>query len=532
MSRQVTVFDSTLRDGAQSEGISFSINDKLNIVRALDHLGVQYIEAGNPGSNPKDIEFFEKTKGMKLKNACLVAFGSTRRKNIKSSEDTNLKALLQAGTNAVAIFGKSWDLHVTDIISATLEENLKMIEDTVRFMKEQGKKVIYDAEHFFDGCKANKDYALETLKAAVAGGADVLVLCDTNGGFFPDDIFSITQDVVKLFPGTEIGIHCHNDGGMAVANSIMAVLAGAAHVQGTLTGIGERCGNANLSSVIANLQLKRGFHCIPKEKLSNLTDTARTIAEISNITLNTNEPYVGKSAFAHKAGMHVDGVLKETVSFEHVHPDDVGNERRFLISEMVGRTALLNKISGYAPGFTKDSPELKNIMDELKIMEQEGYQYEGAESSFELFIRKHIGRYKPFFKLINFKVINEQPAIEGIFASAIVKIRVGNKTEICASEGSGPVHAMDKALRQALEVFYPSVKEMRLTDYKVRVMESKSGTAAKVRVLIETSDNECSWTTVGVSTDIILASWQALVDSIEYKLIKDAENYLGSLNKN
>jgi 2-isopropylmalate synthase len=523
MKTRLAVFDTTLRDGAQSEGISFSVNDKLNILRSLDNLGVKYIEAGNPGSNPKDIAFFEKAGAMHLKTACLVAFGSTRRKNTAAQEDTNLQALLNARTKAVAIFGKSWDLHVTDIIGATLAENLLMIEETIAFLKQAGREVIFDAEHFFDGYRANPAYAMETLQAAHRGGADSLVLCDTNGGFFPDNIFRIVQEVTDAFPDTEIGIHCHNDGGMAVANSVMAVLAGARQVQGTLNGIGERCGNANLASIIPNLQIKRNFECIPEENLQDLTDTARAIAEIANMPLQSNEPYVGKSAFAHKAGMHVDGVLKDSVSFEHVNPDIVGNERRFLVSEMAGRTALLNKISHIVPTLTKDSAELKQIVDDLKRMEQEGYQFEGAESSFELFIRKHTGLYRPFFRLINFKVINEQPEIEGTFATAMIKIQVGDKTEIRASEGTGPVHALDKALRQALEVFYPSVTEMRLIDYKVRVMESRTGTAAKVRVLIESSDADGSWTTVGVSTDIIEASWMALVDSIEYKLIRDTE---------
>ncbi|WP_058486616.1 citramalate synthase [Defluviitalea phaphyphila] len=523
MARKIAIFDSSLRDGAQGEGISFSVEDKLKIVKTLDELGVAYIEAGNPGSNPKDLEFFNRVKQMKLVNAKLAAFGSTRRRNISVEEDNNVQSLLKADTEVVVIFGKSWDFHVTDILKTSLEENLNMIRETLSFFKDKGKEVIFDAEHFFDGYKANPEYAMKALFAAVEGGADTLVLCETNGGAFPNEIYEITKKVVETFD-VKIGIHTHDDGGMAVANAIMAVEAGATHVQGTFIGFGERCGNANLSTIIGNLQLKKNFECIPKEQMKNLTKVARKIAEIANVSLSDGMPYVGKSAFAHKGGMHIDGVSKSSNSFEHINPELVGNERRFLMSEVAGRTTILSKLQKINPNITKDSKEAKEIIDKLKELEYKGYQFEGAESSFELIVRKQLGKYKPFFELEHFKIIGEQPSENGKFSStAMIKINVDGEVEITAAEGDGPVNALDKALRKALEVFYPGLKQIHLTDYKVRVLDTKTATAAKVRVLIETTDGEDIWTTVGVSSDIIEASWIALVDSIEYKLIKDIE---------
>ncbi|NMA84325.1 MAG: citramalate synthase [Epulopiscium sp.] len=523
MTKKIYVFDSTLRDGAQAEGISFSVKDKIKIVKALDQLGVDYIEAGNPGSNPKDLEFFEKIKDTSLQNSKLIAFGSTRRRDISVEEDKNIQSLLQAGTSAVAIFGKSWDFHVTNIINTTLKENLNMIRDTVAFFKNQGKEVIFDAEHFFDGYKANSAYALKALQAAVDGGADCLVLCETNGGMFPQEVYDITQKVVESF-SVPIGIHTHNDGGMAVANSIMAIEAGAVHVQGTYIGFGERSGNANLSTIIANLQLKKRYSCILEEQMVNLTPTARYIAEVANINLDDKEPYVGRSAFAHKAGMHIDGVNKASHSFEHVHPSSVGNERRLLMSEVAGRSTILSKIQSISPNITKEDPVVQKIMDRVKELEHRGYQFEGAESTFELIVRKQLGKYKPFFEIEYFKTIGEHPAKNSEFgSSAMIKISVDGKEEISAAEGDGPVNALDKALRRALEVFYPELKEVYLTDYKVRVLDTKGATAAKVRVLIESTDGQDIWTTVGVSADIIEASLIALVDSIEYKLLKNIE---------
>lgn len=520
--KQIWIFDSTLRDGAQAEGISFSVPDKLKIVKALDELGINYIEAGNPGSNPKELEFFQEVRQLTLKNAKLTSFGSTRRRDIAVEDDRNVQSLLAADTPVVAIFGKGWDFHVTDIINTSLAENLNMIKETVAFFKSKDKEVVYDAEHFFDGYHSNPEYALKTLQAAYEGGADVLCLCDTNGGGFPQDVYEITKKVVEMFP-VVVGIHAHNDGGMAVANSIMAVEAGATHVQGTFNGLGERCGNANLCTIIPNLQLKKGHSCIPAELMERLTSTARQIGEIANISLNERDPYVGKSAFAHKAGMHIDGVNKASHSFEHIPPDAVGNQRRILMSEVAGRGTVLAKLSKLAPQLTKDSPEVDDMLQALKDLEHEGYQFEAAESSFELFVRKHLGKYKPFFELIHFKILGEQPSEAGFSSSAMIKLSVEGKEEITAADGDGPVHALDKALRKALEVFYPELREVHLTDYKVRVLETSTATASKVRVLIESTDGRDYWTTVGVSSDIIEASWIALVDSIEHKLLKDME---------
>lgn len=523
MGRKIDIYDSTLRDGAQSEGISFSVLDKLNIVKVLDDMGVPFIEAGNPGSNPKDLEFFEEVKKIKLKQAKLVAFGSTRRKGILAKDDQNVQSILKADTEYVAIFGKSWDFHVTDIINTTLEENIEMIEDTIQFMNEQGKKVVYDAEHFFDGYKNNKEYALLTLVTAAKAGVDSIVLCDTNGGTSPQEIATITKDVVSKIKGS-IGIHCHDDLGCAVANSLLAVEAGADHVQGTMIGFGERCGNANLSLIIGNLQIKKDYQCLPADKIETMTSVAMFIAETANIVLNPGMGFVGKHAFTHKGGMHIDGINKNTKSFEHISPELVGNERRFLMSEVAGRTLLLKKVQKIVPSIEKDSPETKLLMDKLKVLEHEGYQFEGAESTFELVIRKQLGKYKPFFEMKYFKIMGEKPSVDQNFSAyAMVKINVDGEDKISAAEGDGPVNALDMALRKALESFYPSLKKVHLTDYKVRVLDSKEATAAKVRVLITSSDGENTWSTVGVSTDVIDASLVALIDSIEVKLIRDLE---------
>lgn len=524
--RTVEIFDSTLRDGAQGEGISFSVQDKLNIVKTLDELGISYIEAGNPGSNPKDLEFFQEVKKIKLQNARLVAFGATRRKDISVESDVNLQSLLVAETSHVAIFGKSWDFQVREILKASLEENLSMIYETVAFLTKNNRKVIFDAEHFFDGYKANPEYALMSLKSAVKGGAICLSLCDTNGGTMPSQIKEIVEKVVKEFApeGVTIGIHTHNDTGMAVANSVIAVEAGAGQVQGTFIGIGERTGNANLSTIIPNLELKLGYKCLPEGNIRLLTPYARRIAEIANVTLEETMPYVGQTAFAHKAGMHIDAVTKNTTAYEHVSPELVGNERVFLMSEVAGRSMIIEKIKKFDKTITKDSPVAAAIIQQVKELEHEGYQFEGADGSFELLVRKAIGKYQPFFKLHYYKILGEQPPLDKSLCSfAQLKIEVDGKEEITAGEGDGPVHALDVALRKALEHFFPAVADIRLTDYKVRVLDSKSATAARVRVLIESTDGVDQWATVGVSPDVMAASWQALVDSFEYKLIKDVE---------
>lgn len=518
--KKVQIFDSTLRDGAQGENVNFSVEDKLNVMKALDDFGIDFIEVGNPASNPKDLEFFKRAEECPPKHAKLVAFGSTRRKNISCGEDANLCTLAETSAEYVSVFGKSWDMHATEIINTTLEENLCMISDTVRYLTEKGKKVFFDAEHFFDGFKANPDYALKTLKAAEEAGAVAAVLCDTNGGCFPDEIAEITQKAIEAV-NIPIGIHCHNDTDCAVANSIAAVKAGASQVQGTITGIGERCGNTNLSCVIANLQLKLGIQCVPKESEAKLTQLARYVAEVCNMKLAGSMPYVGKSAFAHKGGMHADGVRKNSRSFEHIPPEAVGNKRNILLSEVAGRSAILHRINEIDSTLTKDSPETKAIIDLLKDMEFKGYQYEAAEASFELLVKKYLGKIENFFDISYFKIIGEKAGELQNPSSAIVKVAVNGKTEIAADEGDGPVNAIDKALRQALTVFYPSVADVHLIDYKVRVIDGSAATAANVRVLIESTDGKDIWNTVGASTDVINASVTALTDSIEYKLMKD-----------
>ena len=518
---KVEVFDTTLRDGAQARGISFSVKGKIAVTQALDAFGIDYIEAGNPGSNPKDLEFFELVKSVELKHSKLVAFGSTRRKDVAPEEDQNLISLLQAGTEYVSIFGKSWDFHVTDIIKTTLENNLEMIKDTLLFLKSKGKKVIFDAEHFFDGYKNNPEYALEALKAAKDGGAEILTLCDTNGGCFPEEISRITKEVKEKLGDIKIGIHAHNDMGFGVANSIAAVEAGALQVQGTFLGYGERCGNANLSTIIANLQLKKDYELVPREKLGLLTSTARIIAEISNITIEDSMPYIGKNAFAHKGGMHIDGVSKASHSFEHINPELVGNEREFLLSEVSGRSTILEEIRRVDKDIQRDSEATAGIIERLKELEYQGYQFEGAKATFELVIRKYLGKYKPFFDLVYFDVKGNYIG-KKYYSTAVVKVKVKDQIELTVAEGDGPVNALDQALRIALERFYPELKEMHLIDYKVRVLKGEeNATASKVRVLIESADAKNSWTTIGVSTDIIEASWIALVDSIEYKLIQE-----------
>lgn len=532
MTHQIELFDSTLRDGAQAEGIYFSVDDKLNIVKKLDKLGVHYIEAGNPSSNPKELEFFERVQKLDLSCSKLVAFGATRRKNTAASEDPNCMALIGANTDIISIFGKSWDLHVTDVLRTTLEENLAMIYDTVLFFTSHGKEVFFDAEHFFDGYKNNPDYAMSTLETAAKAGAARLVLCDTNGGNFPHEIAKVTELVCGTL-SVPVGVHCHNDMGCAVANSISAVQSGAVQVQGTYIGFGERCGNANLSTLIPALQLKLGYQCIPAQKLRRITHTARYIAEIANYTLPASTPVVGSSAFTHKGGMHVDGVQKLHKSFESIQPELVGNERNILVSEVAGRTAVANALARLDQTVTRDSPVTFEVVEELKDLEHRGYQFESASASLEIFLLKKLGLWKPFFELEKFRIIGEQQNVSrgGRQSSvAMIKVRVAEMAEVTAAEGDGPVHALDCALRKALEVFYPTLAQTRLIDFKVRVIEQRAATASIVRVLIVTTDGSAVWTTVGASADIIEASWDALVDSVQYKLLQDSRK--GTLQMN
>jgi len=526
-STPLEILDTTLRDGAQGEGIAFSVQDKLDVVRALDDLGIAWIEAGNPGSNPKDMEFFRLIGNLKLEHAKLCAFGATRKKGVKASEDPGVLNLLDAQTQAVVIFGKSWDLHVTEVLRVSHEENLAMISETITFLKEKGKQVFYDAEHFFDGWKANPEYALTTLKTAMTAGAERIILCDTNGGTFPDTIEKAVKEAAKIIGDNNeclLGIHAHNDADMASANTINAVLSGCRHVQGTLVGFGERCGNTSLAAVMPSLELKLGFRCLPEGKMEMLSEITQIIAETANVAVPGNMPYVGSHAFTHKAGMHADGILKVSRSFEHIDPSLVGNDRNFLMSEVGGRSAIAERAKKIDPSITRDHPVAAALAQKLKNLESEGWQFEGADGSFDLLVRRELGRYKPLFNIEAYRVVSEHPTGETIACShAWVKVHVDGQEEIAAAEGDGPVNAMDGALRRALKHFYPELQEVRLTDYKVRVIDGNAATAAKVRVLITSSDGKQSWTTVGVSEDIIEASRSALVDSIEYKLIDEIE---------
>ncbi|MBE6884858.1 MAG: citramalate synthase [Ruminococcaceae bacterium] len=515
----IQIFDTTLRDGIQGANVSYSVEDKLNILRSLDKFGIGYIEAGTPFSNPKEQRFFELAVQRRMRHARLVAFGSTHRRGMTAENDEACLALLSAETPAVTIFGKSWDFHAQEVLGVSNAENLEMIENTVSFFKSRGREVFFDAEHFFDGYKNNPGYAVDTLIAAQRAGADKIILCDTCGGCFPDEIHTILSAVAKKL-NRPVGVHFHNDVGCADANALMAVKAGADLIQGTFIGIGERCGNTNLSSVIPSLQLKLGHHCIPEENLPNLTRTANRIAEITNIIPDSSLPYIGRNAFAHKGGMHVDGVLKNPTTFEHISPDTVGNSRHFLVSEVSGRSAAVNILHKLGSNVSRTSEETSLLINALKQKENNGYQFESAAASVELLALKALGEYKPTFSLIHYNTSGRMPVTDGEnSATALLKIRVGDSVEVTGAEGDGPVNALDMALRRALEVFYPRLKNVRLSDYKVRVMNPGAATAANVRVLIDSTDGITSWTTVGVSTDIIEASWLALVDSMEYYLL-------------
>ncbi|MBS1248507.1 MAG: (R)-citramalate synthase [Chloroflexi bacterium] len=517
----ISIYDTTLRDGTQSEGISLSVNDKLKIARRLDQFGIDTIEGGWPGSNPKDAEFFERARSLDLENAQIAAFGSTRRKDTLPEDDANLQALLAAGTPVVTLVGKSWELHVHDVLETTPEENLAMIEESVAYMQAHGKEVVYDAEHFFDGYKANPDYALGTLRAAAEAGADVLVLCDTNGGSLPWEIGEITGQVGQELD-TPLGVHAHNDGGNGTANTLAAVHAGAVHVQGTVNGYGERVGNANLCTIIPNLQLKMGLPCIPPENLAGLADLSYYVDEVANQTPNPYLPFVGKKAFAHKGGIHVAAVLKNEDAYQHIDPALVGNHRRTLVSELSGRGNVIDKAHEF--GLDVNREQARAVVKEIKELEAQGFTFESAEASVNLMVRRNQPHYQKPFELIDFMVVVEHRQGRGVFAEATVKVRIGDRVFHTAAEGNGPVNALDAALRKALVDVYPRLKEIRLDDYKVRILDSESGTAANVRVLIDTKNGKDRWSTVGASTNIIEASWRALADSMEHALLKEQGN--------
>ncbi len=519
--KKIEIYDTTLRDGTQAEDITFSVEDKLRITEKLDELGVHFVEGGWPGSNPKDAEYFRKVKKLPLHNTRVVAFGSTHRASLPVDRDPNIRALLDANTGAITVFGKTWDFHATHALKVSLERNLELIHDTLSYLRPEVDLLIFDAEHFYDGYRANPEYALKCLMVAQEAGADRIVLCDTNGGSLPHQVSEITRKVKKALK-TPIGIHAHNDTDCAVANSIMAVKAGAVHVQGTINGLGERCGNANLCSIIPNLQLKMGLRCISDEQLRKLREVSRFVNELANLRHFKRQPYVGDSAFAHKGGVHVSAIEKHPETYEHIRPELVGNSRRILISDLAGRSNILRKTEEFGILLKKDSPLLAEILHQVKELENQGFQFEAAEASFELLVKKIMGLHRRFFDLIGFRVIVEKRSeTEEPISEATIMVRVGGHIEHTAATGNGPVNALDNALRKALEKFYPELKQVRLYDYKVRVLTAGRGTAAKVRVLIESGDDGSRWGTVGVSENIIEASWQALVDSIEYKLMRE-----------
>ena len=519
----VKLYDTTLRDGTQAEDISFLVEDKIRIAHKLDENGIHYIEGGWPGSNPKDITFFKEIRKEKLQQAKIAAFGSTRRAKITPDKDQNIRTLVEAKSDVVTIFGKTWDFHVHEALRISLEENLDLINDSLVYLKAHVPEVIYDAEHFFDGFRANPGYAIKTLQAAEAAGVDCVCLCDTNGGNLPHDIAAII-DEVRQHISTPLGIHTHNDGECAVANSLMAVQHGIVHVQGTINGFGERCGNANLCSIIPALKLKLKRECVTDEQLRHLRDLSRYVFEIANLPPHKHQPYVGNSAFAHKGGVHVSAIQRHPETYEHIRPEQVGNSTRVLVSDLSGRSNILVKAQEFHINLDSKDPVTLEILEDIKEMENRGYQFEGAEASFEILMKKALGTHKKFFSVIGFRVIDEKRhEDQKPLAEATIMVRVGGKVEHTAAEGNGPVNALDNALRKALEKFYPRLKEMKLLDYKVRVLPAGQGTASSTRVLIESGDKEARWGTVGVSENIIEASYQALLDAIEYKLHKDDE---------
>jgi 2-isopropylmalate synthase len=523
MMPSIKIYDTTLRDGSQAEDIAFSVEDKVRIAQKLDELGIHYIEGGWPSSNPKDLQFFQEIKSIPLSQAKMAAFGSTCRAGIPPQKDPNIQALIETGTKVVTIFGKSWDIHPIEALNITLDQNLEIIHGSVRFLKDRVSEVIFDAEHFFDGYKSNPQYALSTLKAAQEAKADWIVLCDTNGGTFPDEVQSIVKEVKKKI-AAPLGIHVHNDTEMAVANTILAVKEGVGMVHGTINGYGERCGNANLCSIIPNLKLKMGMDCITDDQLKKITEVSRFVSELANLPHHKYLPYVGDSAFAHKGGVHVSAIRKSDATYEHVSPERVGNHQRVLISDLSGESNILYKAAEFKIDFESKDPKVREILDDLKRLENQGFQFEGAEGSFEILIKKALGQHRKFFELMGFRVIVEKKTEEEVpLSEATIMVRVKDRVEHTAAVGNGPVNALDNAIRKALEKFYPELKEVKLLDYKVRILSTKDGTGAQTRVLIESGDGKSKWGTVGVSENIIQASWEALVDSIDYKLLKEEE---------
>ncbi|MCP4542256.1 MAG: citramalate synthase [Chloroflexi bacterium] len=514
---QVLLYDTTLRDGTQGEGISLSVDDKLKITHLLDKLGMHYVEGGWPGSNPKDVEYFQRVRELDLEQIQVAAFGSTCRVGNQPQDDANIQALLEAETPVVTVVGKSWTLHVRDVLRTTPEENLRIIRESIAYLKEQGREVIYDAEHFFDGYKADPDYTISTLRAAVEGSADVLVLCDTNGGSMPWEIETVVGDVQSTFPSVPLGIHAHNDGGIAVANSLAAIRAGGVHVQGTVNGYGERCGNANLCTVIPNLELKMGMATLPLGQLVNLTRVARTVASTANQSLYRQAAYVGRSAFAHKGGIHVAAMRRNMESYQHIDPVLVGNKSRVLVSELSGRGNLLSKAEEV--GIKLDEiDDLPGVLQTIKQLEHQGFTFEGAEASVELLLHRSQPEYRSPFEMLDFMVVVEHREGRGLFAEATVKLRVDDQIFHMVAEGNGPVNALDAALRKALLPTYPHLAEFDLADYKVHILDGDHGTAATTRVLIDMQNEVRRWSTVGASANIIEASWLALADAVEYGL--------------
>ena len=522
---QVYLYDTTLRDGTQGENINFTAEEKLKIAKRLDDIGIQYIEGGWPGSNPRDMNFFDLARTAEFKQASITAFSATRRPGIHPAKDPNIQALIDSGTQTVTVFGKTWDLHVVDIMQNTLEENVEMIRDSVAYLKDQGLEVIYDAEHFFDGYKDNSEYSVKTLKAAMNAGADFIVLCDTNGGTLCFDIETITKTVGDLLVNgnqtpPRLGIHAHNDCNLAVANSISAVKAGAVMVHGTINGYGERCGNADLTSIIPVLCTKMDIPCVSSQQLAQLKKLSRFVSETANMTPLNSRPFVGQSAFAHKGGVHVSAVIKQPRAYEHLDPALVGNDRRVLVSDLSGKSNIEYKAKELGIDLDTNGTKSQEIVLKIKQLEQEGYQFDVADGSFKILLEKFTDQFNPLFKLESYRISMEKDHDRRSWAHAIVKVSVGDRKEITAAEGDGPVNALDNALRKVLNKFYPDLDSMRLVDFKVRVIDGRDATAAKVRVIIESRDHEHIWSTIGVSTDVIEASWKALSDSFQYKLSK------------